>query len=157
MSVFYFAACANIILVFFVAFILPESLSSEARAALHKAAQMKRQRLSEREAAERAWEEDCQDDPDMNASGWSRISGMNGQTRSGKRFRGRMKRLRRRMFAFLSPLRLFVPKEKIVTSEGKKTGLKDYNLLLLVATLGCISTLMVSPFGGLIGMDCGAD
>lgn len=145
MSVFYFAACANLILVIFVAFILPESLSSEARAALHKAAQLKRQRLSEREAAERAWEDECQDDPDVNASGWSRISGVNGQTRSGKRFRGRMKRLRRRMFAFLSPLRLFMPREKVgMGGDGMGKGVKDYNLLLLVATLGCISTLMVS-------------
>jgi hypothetical protein len=151
MSVFYLAALFNTCLVIFIALVLPESLSHEARHALGQAVSAKKNALAEREAAERAWEEESDaevDEPDVNASGWSRISGVTAKSsRSKRRFHGRMKRLRRRMFAFLSPLRLFIPKTKVVEEGGRVLVRKDYNLLLLVMTMALITSVMVSRVG----------
>lgn len=143
MSVFYLAVIFNTCLVFFIAFVLPESLTHEARHALEQAVSAKKLKAATRDAAERAWEES--DEPDANASGWSRISGLTGRSsRTKKRFHGRMNRLRRRMFAFLSPIRLFIPKGKVVEEGGRVLVKKDYNLLLLVTAMFFITSVMVS-------------
>jgi hypothetical protein len=153
MSVFYLAVIFNSAMVFFVAFILPESLTAEARVALAEAVSTKKNALAEREAAERAWEEDFEDDQtedNAGASGWSRLSEATTRTTKGRRIRrrlqGRMKRLRRRLFGFLSPLRLFVPKDKLVQEGGRTEMRKDYNLLLLVLAMFFITSTMVRAF-----------
>lgn len=148
MSVFYLAVIFNTCLVLFIAFVLPESLSQEARHALGRLVSAKKTASAERDAAERAWEEESDaetDEPDVNASGWSRISGVTAKSsRSKRRFHGRMNRLRRKMFAFLSPLRLFLPKTKVVEEGGRVFVKKDYNLLLLVTAIFFITSVMVS-------------
>ena len=147
MSVFYLAAMFNTCIILFIAFVVPESLTREARHALGQAVSAKKNAMAEREAAERAWEEESDaeaDEPDTNASGWSRISGVTAKSsRSKRRFHGRMKRLRRRMFAFLSPLRLFIPKTKVIEEGGRVLVKKDYNLLLLVMAMALITSVMV--------------
>jgi len=153
MSVFYLAVIFNSAMVLFVAFILPESLTTEARVALAEAVSTKKNALAEREAAERAWEEDIEDDQteaNAGASGWSRLSGATTRTTQGvrirRRFQGRIKRLQRRLFGFLSPLRLFIPKDKLVQEGGRTEMRKDYNLLLLVLAMFFITSTMVRAF-----------
>jgi hypothetical protein len=150
MSVFYLAVVFNSAGAIFIAFVLPESLTAEARIALAEAVSSKKDALAEREAAERAWEEDVEDDQtevNAGASGWSRLSGATTRTtrssRIRRRFQGRMKRLRRRLFGFLSPLRLFIPKDKSVEEGGRTEMRKDYNLLLLVLAMFFITSTMV--------------
>jgi hypothetical protein len=148
MSVFYLAVLFNTCVVLFVAFVLPESLTSEARLALGQAFTAKKSALAEREAAERAWEEEIDDvsgTSGVGASGYSRISNFTTRSTRGKRrFQGRMKRFRRRIFGFLAPLRLFIPKDKLVEQGGRTEMRKDYNLLLLVSAMFCSTSTMVS-------------
>jgi hypothetical protein len=87
-------------------------------------------------------EEEC---ADVNASGWSRLSGVTTtSTRSRRKMAGRLRRVRRRMFAFLAPLSMFLPREKADDGGlGKKAGDKDWNLTFLIMSSFCMSTLMV--------------
>lgn len=139
------AATLNSTFVLFALFILPESLSSEARSALGKLAKDKALRRAQREEAERDWEEQGENGADANASGWSRLSGVTTtSTRSRRRMAGRLRRIRRRVFAFLAPLSMFLPREK-AEGSAKKAGEKDWNLTFLILSSFCMSTLMVSP------------
>lgn len=145
------AATVNSIFVLFVIFVLPESLSTEARSALGKLAKDKALRRAQREEAERAWEnegsisEASDDETDLNASGWSRLSGVTTtSTRSRRKMAGRLRRARRRMFAFIAPLSMFLPRDNGIVYPGKKAGAKDWNLTFLIMSSFCMSTLMVS-------------
>ncbi|GHJ85015.1 hypothetical protein NliqN6_1417 [Naganishia liquefaciens] len=143
LSVFYVAATLNSTFVLFALFILPESLSSEARSALGKLAKDKALRRAQREDAEREWENNGDgEDADANASGWSRLSGVTTtSTRSRRRIAGRLRRVRRRVFAFLAPLSMFLPRER-ADGTAKKQGEKDWNLTFLILSSFCMSTLM---------------
>lgn len=151
LSVFYVAATLNTLFVLFVIFILPESLSSEARNALGKLAKAKALRRAQREEAERDWEDNgsmsdaSEDDADASASGWSRLSGVTTtSTRSRRKMAGTLRRIRRRMFAFVAPLSMFLPRDNGTVYPGKKSGAKDWNLTFLIMSSFCMSTLMAS-------------
>ncbi len=165
MSVFYVAVILFTIFAFFVLFVLPESLSSEARAALAKAADAKALRSRQKEQAEREWENEseAEDDatdagtsylsvPQGGESGWSRMSTRtNGTTASGrkskrgKKMRGALRRLRRRVLSFASPLGLFIPKDKEYRTPGGNIVIrKDWNLTFLSLSMFFAATLMVS-------------
>ncbi|KAJ9117577.1 hypothetical protein QFC22_004427 [Naganishia vaughanmartiniae] len=150
LSVFYVSATLSSVFALFVIFILPESLSSEARHALGRVAKAKALREARLEQEERDWEdngstEEPDDGADANASGWSRMSGVTTtSTRSRRQLQGRLRRLRRRLFSFLAPLAMFLPKDR-VGSDGlsqKGSSGKDWNLTFLILSSFCMSTLM---------------
>ncbi|KAJ9110259.1 hypothetical protein QFC19_001662 [Naganishia cerealis] len=150
LSVFYVSATLSSVFVIFVIFILPESLSSEARHALGRVAKAKALREARLEQEERDWEdngspEEPNEGMDANASGWSRISGVTtASTRSRRRMTGKLRRLRKRMFSFLAPLSMFLPRDKVDTDglSRKKSSRKDWNLTFLIMSSFCMSTLM---------------
>lgn len=147
LSVFYLSVTLNTCLALLVFFALPESLSSQARTALTRAANAKKTKRAEREAAERAWEEgsDDEDDAAEDTTGQQRISRPVLNRKRMKRFWGRANRVKRRAFAFLAPLRLFLPKTKVFQTEsGTLVRRKDCNLLFVILAMFCLTSLMVS-------------
>jgi hypothetical protein len=125
-------------------FLLPESLSSEARVILTKNAQLAKERARRRDQAEREWENETPanepTDPLMpigGDSGWSRLSHA-GHSKRRKRLVGNLTRLLRSARAPLQPLAIFLPRER-------DDGTKDYNLTAAGCAIFCASMLYVSP------------
>lgn len=137
LSVFYLSASINTLFVFFVALVLPESLSSEARAALHKMALAKRLKARQTEQAEIDWERE-----DRVEVGEVKTFGDAVMTRL-RRLRGGINRTRRRAFGFLSPLAMFLPKDREVPDgRGGFKVKRDYNMFVLVCAGFCGYMLM---------------
>ncbi|WWD19857.1 hypothetical protein CI109_104324 [Kwoniella shandongensis] len=115
-------------------FLLPESLSSEARLALAKNVHLAKEAAARRDAAEREWEDETppigeearESDPLL--SGWS-VATNAGHSRRRKRAYGTLKRSFRKIFKFLEPLELFLPREREDdgTESGRSRG-RDWNL-----------------------------
>lgn len=143
---FYVTVTVHIIATLLLRFLLPESLSTEARGVLQKRAKAASEAAREREAAERDWEEsgyarialvdaaDPQADP--GASSLSRLSEMAVRTRVSRRMLGNLRRLGRRAFVVVRPLAVFVPTER--------DGRKDYNLMLMGMTYFLMTFMIVS-------------
>lgn len=109
-----------------VLFLLPESLSSDARLILAKNARLAEDAAARREAAEIEWEDEApvlprvrvnergehvEDEEDPLISGQSlRSNGMGGQSKRRKKMVGTIKRLGKKTTAFLAPLGIFLPK-----------------------------------------------
>lgn len=101
-----------------IRFLLPESLSSEARAVLTKRAAAAREAARQAEAAQRRWEDLGDDSDEEDArdaaaadSSWSRISATPRRTRTARRAVGAFRRAFVRVFGFLRPLSVFLPSE----------------------------------------------
>ncbi len=144
-TVFYIAGGSCAFFALYALIFMPESLSSDARKALKSAGQAKAQRRKAKELAEREWENEPVDGVEGGGgdSGWSRLSGMNPRSGSGKKMRGTLRRLRRRFFAFLNPLGIFLPKIKeTIDSNGNSVLRKDWNLTFLAITAFFASMLM---------------
>ncbi|WVR09622.1 hypothetical protein IAU60_006694 [Kwoniella sp. DSM 27419] len=150
MTPFYINACIYAFYIPMIVFVLPESLSSEARVQLAKTAAEKKQEALKRDAAEREWEDETpsipinQDDPsraptetDPLLSGWSRvsISGVAGPgaSRRKKRAWGNARRLVRKALGFLAPLAIFLPTD-LEDGSGK-----DWNLTVVGIAIFCMS------------------
>lgn len=166
LSVFYVGVCLFLVFLLFVLFVVPESLSSEARAALARAADAKALRARQKEQAEREWENETDDDDATDPagssdvlsvshgeeSGWSRISvrttATDASRRSAKRrkkLRGMVRRFRRRALGFARPLGLFIPKDKEYRGpSGNVVIRKDWNLTFLAMGTFFAATLLVS-------------
>jgi hypothetical protein len=166
LSVFYVGVCLFLTFLVFVLYVIPESLSSEARAALANAADAKALRARQKEQAEREWENESDDDdaagaadssgvmrvPHGEESGWSMISirttatnASRRSTKRRKRLRGMIRRFRRRALGFARPLGLFIPKDKEYRSpSGNIVVRKDWNLTFLALGTFFAATLLVS-------------
>lgn len=140
LSVFYAAVVLNTTFVLFAFIILPESLSSEAREALGKMVRARALKASRREQSEIEWERE--DHIPTGGSAWHPISRLTKGTYS-KRVRGSLNRLRRRLFGFLTPLAMFLPKTKEVPDmHGGYVIKRDWNLTLVVVAGFCASTTL---------------
>jgi len=118
-------------------FVLPESLSTEARAHLAKKAAIAAEENRRKDQLQRDWEgEEVASDP--GASGWSRLNNAAG-SRTGKRIAGITRRFFKRMFHFLEPLTMFAPQERLDGGKGK-----NWNLLFIGAAIFCSYTNYVS-------------
>lgn len=95
------------ILTILIRFLLPESLSREARSHLRKRANASHKASAEREAAERAWEDADDLDSSDDGSAWSRVSSVRGRTK--RRLQGNLRRFARKLFAPLASLGVFLP------------------------------------------------
>ncbi|ORX39460.1 major facilitator superfamily domain-containing protein [Kockovaella imperatae] len=119
-------------------FLLPESLSSEARRHLRKMAKISRLAEKRRDAMEREWENEDPDETEEPAT--PGVSGRRfstaGHSRRRKRFVGNAKRLFRRMTRFARPLQVFAPVER---PDGRG---KDYNLTLVGLGMFVCSLMM---------------
>lgn len=145
---FYLNVCVHLTFMSLMFFLLPESLSSEARVILTKNAQLAKERARRRDQAEREWENETPanepTDPLMpnpmpigGDSGWSRLSHA-GHSKRRKRLVGNLTRLLRSVRAPLQPLAIFLPRER-------DDGTKDYNLTAAGCAIFCASMLYVSP------------
>ena len=143
MTPFYVNLVIHIIGLSFVLFLLPESLSKEARVHLAKKAHKAAHAKARKEALQREWEDEEADDTAGAAhgqSGWSMISlggGTKPPSRWRKRFAGRIQRGFYRMFAFLEPLSVFKP------TVGEN-GRKDWRLALVAFAIFCEAMNFVS-------------
>lgn len=62
-----------------------------------------------------------------------------------KKIAGNLRRLRRRVFAFASPVAIFIPREREVLDESGNTVMKrDSNLFFVALAAFTTSSLMVS-------------
>ncbi|OXG79438.1 hypothetical protein C349_04385 [Cryptococcus neoformans var. grubii Br795] len=119
-----------------VLFLLPESLSSDARLILAKNARLEEDAAARREAAEIEWEDEApvlprmrvnergeygenEEDPLINDRSL-RSNGMGRQSKRRKKMVGTIKRLGKKAIAFLAPLGIFLP--KIVKENGDGDG-----------------------------------
>ena len=129
-------------------FLLPESLSTEARAILSKNAHLARQAAIRRDTAEQEWENETPaqeiNDPFLarppmtGQSGLSARSSYIGHSKRRKRLLGRTKRFSRRIFAFLEPLAIFLPRDR-EDGHGKdwtmtKLGAASFSLSMMWAS-----------------------
>ncbi|KAL1410824.1 hypothetical protein Q8F55_001767 [Vanrija albida] len=118
LSPFYISVTTHLVSTLLIRFLLPESLSSEARAVLTKRAAAAREAARQAEAAQRRWEDygDDSDEEDVRDaaaadSSWSRISATPRRTRTARRAVGTFRRAFARVFGFLRPLSVFLPSE----------------------------------------------
>ena len=141
MTPFYCALCVHAVWIVLILTVLPESLSSQARAHLAKKATESAEAAKRKEDLEREWEaEDPSDEP--NESAFSQRTTAT-HSRRRKRLSGNFRRLVKRTFHFLEPLTIFVPKER----DDGKSGL-DWNLTLVAFAIFCTSMNYVSgPVG----------
>ena len=146
---FYVSLGFHVFWIIMIVFILPESLSTEARAHLRKVSKFARQAVRRQDALEREWEDESptgeMDDPLSSAgpdgagtSGWSRISNA-GHSRRRKKLVGNARRFTRRMFRFAQPMSIFLPHERTDGRSGR-----DWNLTAAGMTVFCTSIMMVS-------------
>lgn len=135
LSVFYFSTMLHTAMLLVVLFILPESLSSEARSFLRRVQKRSKAEAFARDEAERAWEREDEGEADAEASGWSRISGVSGAV-TGRKGKGVAKRAARRTFGFLAPLSIFLPR------WDEETGEVNCNLTWLAVGYSCILCMM---------------
>ena len=138
LSVFYFSTVLHTCMFLIVLFVLPESLSSEARSLLARVHDRTKADAFARDEAERAWErgdgeEEAEADADV--SGWSRLSGVS-QAVAGRKSRGQAKRVMRRALGFLEPLEIFLPK------WNEETGRMNWNLTFLAIGYSGIMAMM---------------
>ncbi|WVF67324.1 hypothetical protein IAT40_002075 [Kwoniella sp. CBS 6097] len=146
MTPFYINAVIYTIYIPLVIFILPESLSSEARLQLAKDAKLKRDEAARREAAEMEWENETPavhdpsrqgEETDPLLSGWSRASFSGpGVSKVQKKTLGRIRRTTKRLFGFLEPLAIFMPVDR---EDGRG---RDWNLTLVGVAIFCSSMVM---------------
>jgi len=146
---FYTNVIVHFIFIAFMLFLLPESLSSEARAILSKNAQLSREAAIRRDTAEREWENETPaveiSDPLLSGPNMGCRVSTAGPSKSRKRAFGNAMRLGRRTFKFLEPLAIFLPRER---DDG--VG-KDWTMCLMGCTMVSLSMMMVSTFRILYG------
>ncbi|WVQ83644.1 hypothetical protein IAT38_005786 [Cryptococcus sp. DSM 104549] len=138
---FYINLLIHSVYIILILFLLPESLSSDARLVLAKNALIARDAAARREAAEREWEDETPGLPDTQPgaghetdpllSGWSFVS--NGtHSRRRKKTIGTLKRGLTRLISPLAPLAIFLPREE----ENPYTGRRQRNWNLTAVGLG---------------------
>ncbi|GMK56859.1 hypothetical protein CspeluHIS016_0306990 [Cutaneotrichosporon spelunceum] len=134
---FYISVSVHALWVVLIRFLLPESLSSESRAILKQRSKVAAAEAREREAAERAWEQDGDgdDEPRVSESSFSRIAGGVRGSRSARQTMGLARRIGRRALLPLRPLGIFWP-------QKGEDGHTDYNLLLVAILHFVIANLM---------------
>jgi hypothetical protein len=137
---FYINICVHLLYIILIIFLLPESLSSDARFILTKNAALSKEAARRRDEAEREWENEAADpllaSPNGADSGWSRLSHA-GHSKRRKRLVGNMTRLFRRVTSPLQPLAIFLPREK-------DDGGMDYNLTATGFAIFMVSMIYVS-------------
>lgn len=145
---FYAIILVHALLVVFNLFILPESLSSEARSILAKDVRTSMETAKRREAAERQWENETPSleisdpllvTPRTGESGRTGVS-VAGRSKYRKRAAGNARRLVRKMFQFLHPVAIFLPRDR---EDGNG---KDYTMTFMGCALFCMSMMYVSAF-----------
>ncbi|OCF61558.1 hypothetical protein L486_01210 [Kwoniella mangroviensis CBS 10435] len=136
MTPFYVNAIIYTLYIPLIVFLLPESLSSQARLQLAKNAKLAKEEAKKRDQLEREWENETPFPPDgvegesdPLLSGWSRISNNAQASKARKRTIGNFRRLMRKVFGFLQPLSIFIPVKK----EGERH--RDWNLTVVGAGL----------------------
>lgn len=134
---FYVSVSIHTLFVLLIRFVLPESLSSDSRKILDKRAKAAKQAAKERDAAERAWEVDGDDEAAGDSGFSSRIATPMRGSRAGRRVLGEMRRMARRAVLPLQPLSVFVPHRNAL-------GVRNYNLLLLGVLSFIMAQMMVS-------------
>lgn len=143
---FYLSVCVHAVIVCWILFLLPESLSSESRQILSKNAELARVAAHRQDTLDREWEstprrrgQASETDPLLqNDSTFSRISGTDAtHSRRRKRLMGNARRLTRRLFSFLQPLTIFAPREL-------EDGTKDWNLTKVGGGMFLLGLLYVS-------------
>lgn len=130
MAPFYLNIAIHAVWPILLLFVLPESLSTEARAHLAKKAAITAEENRRKDQLQREWESE-EVEADAGASGWSRLSNATG-SKTGKKIAGNSKRFFKKIFHFLEPVTMFAPQER---SDGR-TG-KDWNLLLIGVAIFC--------------------
>ncbi|KAK8853429.1 hypothetical protein IAR55_004135 [Kwoniella newhampshirensis] len=129
-------------------FLLPESLSSDARLALAKNRALAKEAATRRDAAEREWEDETPTVPtgaagresDPLLSGWSMVSNA-GHSRRRKKVQGTFKRVLRKASKPLQPLQIFLPTDRPDDGSGRKPG-KNWNLMAVGLGIFFYATLM---------------
>jgi hypothetical protein len=143
---FYMSVCIHAVVICFILFILPESLSSESRQILTKNADLAKAAAKRQDTLDREWEstprhrgEPTENDALLqNDSTFSRISGTGAtHSRRRKRLVGNLRRATRKLFSFLQPLTIFAPREL-------EDGSKDWNLTKVGAGMFLLGLLYVS-------------
>ncbi|RXK40819.1 hypothetical protein M231_01878 [Tremella mesenterica] len=141
---FYIIASVHALWVPLYLFLLPESLSSDARNVLKKNASIAKEQAIQRDEQEREWEDETpaiasESDPFLipsNNSDGRRLSFANsGHSKRRKRLVGSTKRLLRRATGFVEPLSIFLPRKV----EGKRG--RDWNLTLMGGTMFLMSMM----------------
>ncbi|WWC91944.1 uncharacterized protein L201_006896 [Kwoniella dendrophila CBS 6074] len=150
MTPFYVNAIVYTLYIPLLSFLLPESLSFEAREELAKKAKTLKEEAKKRDELEREWENETpfinnnNEDVDPLLSGWSRMSSFsttpnqNNQTHSKRRKKlmGKIKRSLRKLFGFLEPLTIFIP-----TKHEENDQHRDWNLTVVGAALFFMSMI----------------
>jgi hypothetical protein len=115
---------------------------------LVKTAKLKKEAGKRRDAAEREWENETPQNEIANPflatprsmggeSTFSRMSNDNNRSKRNKKIMGNAKRAGRRMFSFLEPLVIFLPRER---DDGNG---KDWSLTMVAGAITCLSLMMV--------------
>ena len=137
---FYCAVCIHALYIPLYYFLLPESLSTEARRHLRKMAKISRLAEKRRDALEREWEDEDPERVEEMADNGIR-SVQTGHSKRRKKFFGNARRFMRRITRFARPLQVFMPTER-------PDGTKDYNLTLIGLGMFVTSLMMVRVKGG---------
>lgn len=137
MTPFYIAVVVHAIWIVLLLTLLPESLSSQARAHLAKKAAATAETAKRKEDLEREWESEHPSDA-PNESGFSQ-GGSAAHSRRRKRLVGNSRRFFKRAFHFLEPLTIFIPKDRDDGGSGM-----DWNLTLVAFAIFCTSMNYVS-------------
>ena len=146
---FYVNVAIHLLYIPFMLFVLPESLSTEARVILSKQAELSREQAKRRDVAEREWEDEVlahePDDPIVTPSrsagvlsGWTDLVSHASHSKRRKRAVGNARRLLRRIFGFLQPLGIFLPRDR---DDGSG---RDWTMAFLGCAMFCYSLMMVS-------------
>ncbi|BEJ15357.1 hypothetical protein CspHIS471_0411240 [Cutaneotrichosporon sp. HIS471] len=141
LSPFYISVCVHALWVVLIRFLLPESLSSDSRAILKQRAKAAAAAARERDAAERAWEidGDDQDQPHESESSFARLAGGVRGSRKARRTMGFTRRIGRRAILPLKPLGIFWP-------QRGEDGRRKYNLLLIAI----LNFIMANMMGAVV-------
>lgn len=148
MAPFYLSVAIHVSFILMILFVLPESLSSESRQILSKNAELARAAAKRQDAIDREWEatprqrgDPNERDPLLhNDSTFSRVSGTDAtHSRRRKRLVGNVRRVFRRLFAFLQPLTVFAPRET-------EDGTTDWNLTKVGLGMFLMGCLYVSSY-----------
>ena len=145
---FYVNVVVHALYIPFMLFVLPESLSTEARVILSKNAELSREQAKRRDLAEREWEDEVLAHepeeplvaPSRSAgaiSRWADLVSHAGHSRRRKRAVGNARRFLRRIFGFLQPLGIFLPRDR---DDGPG---RDWTMTFLGCAMFCYSLMMV--------------